>query len=255
MALYRDQGVVLRTIRLGEADRIVTLLTERHGKVRAVAKGVRKTRSRIGGRLEPLVHVSVMLYERRQATSLRDGGGQLDVVTQVDAIESFRGVREDLDRLTKATALLEACDQVAQERHANARLYQMLLGGLRALAAHNSPMLVPAFFLKLLSMEGAHPMLDGCATCGEESPSALTAFEIGQGGLVCRVCARRGSTVAVGISTDALALIRRVLGGDLVGALNHPGGAAADEVGTLATRAMEHHLERRLRAIHLLDRS
>lgn len=255
VGLYRDQGVVLRTIRLGEADRIVTLLTERHGKVRAVAKGVRKTKSRIGGRLEPLVHVSVMLYERRQASSLRDGASQLDVITQVEAIENFRDVREDLDRLAKATALLEASDQVAQERHANARLYQMLLGALRALTAHDSPLLVPAFFLKLLSMEGSHPMLDGCASCGEESPAALTAFEIGQGGLLCRVCAHRGAVVAVAISTEALALVRRVLGGDLIGALNHPGDAAANEVGILATRAMEYHLERRLRAIHVLDRS
>src|SRR5207302_2274538 len=85
MRLYRDQGVVLRTIRLGEADRIVTLVTEGHGKVRAVAKGVRKTKSRFGGRLEPLSHVSMLLYE----------GRELDIVTQAEALDHFRVIRED----------------------------------------------------------------------------------------------------------------------------------------------------------------
>src|SRR5919202_3315283 len=106
MGLYRDHGVVLRTLRLGEADRIVTILTAGHGKVRAVAKGVRKTLSRFGGRLEPMNHVALQLYE----------GRELDVITQTDGIEQFRAVREDLDRLAKAHAVLEAADQVAQER-------------------------------------------------------------------------------------------------------------------------------------------
>src|SRR5437660_9266576 len=129
MGLYRDQGVVLRTIRLGESDRIVTLVTQTHGKVRAVAKGVRKTKSRFGGRLEPLSHVALLLYEGREH----------DIVTQADTLESFRAVREDLHRLTRAHALLEAADQVAQERQANVRLYQMLLGALRASAARDAP--------------------------------------------------------------------------------------------------------------------
>ena len=129
MALYRDQGVVLRTIRLGEADRIVTFVTEGHGKVRAVAKGVRKTKSRFGGRLEPLTNVSVLFYE----------GRELDIVSQAETIDHFRPVRDDLDRLGRANALLEAVDQVAQEREPNARLYQMLVGALRALSAADSP--------------------------------------------------------------------------------------------------------------------
>jgi len=137
MALYRDQGVVLRTIRLGEADRIVTFVTEGHGKVRAVAKGVRKTKSRFGGRLEPTSHVSLLMYE----------GRELDIVTQAEALDHFRVIREDLDRLARATTMLEAVDQVAQERQPGSRLYQMLVGGLRALAAHNAPLLVPGFFL------------------------------------------------------------------------------------------------------------
>src|ERR687885_2135929 len=98
MPLYREQGVVLRTMRLGEADRIVPLRTAGRGKVRAVAKGVRKTKSRFGGRLEPMNHLALLLYE----------GRELDIVTQADTLEQFRAIREDLDRLAKATSLLEA---------------------------------------------------------------------------------------------------------------------------------------------------
>lgn len=237
MGLYRERGVVLRTIKLGESDRIVTLLTEGRGKVRAVAKGVRKTKSKFGARLEPTSHVALLLYE----------GRQLDIVTQADSIEQFRHVREDLDRLARAATLLEAVDQVAQEREPNPRVYQMLLGALRTLAAREAPLLVPAFFWKLLAAEGFGPVLDACVSCG--AGDGLVAFDVGEGGVLCRAC-RRGSP----ISPDALALMRRILGGDLLGALQVPPAAVTYEVDHLATRAMEHHLERRLRSVHLLER-
>ncbi|HEX6595678.1 MAG TPA: DNA repair protein RecO [Acidimicrobiales bacterium] len=241
MSLYRETGVVLRTMRLGEADRIVTFLTSGRGKVRAVAKGVRKTKSRFGGRLEPLNHVSLLLYE----------GRELDVVTQAESLEQFRAVREDLDRLAKATSLLEAADQVAQERHAATRLYTMLLGALRALAVGDSPLLVPAFFLKVLALEGFHPILDACAGCG--SDSELVAFDVAEGGALCRSCAGRLSALA--LSPDGLALVRRVLGGDLGSCLREPPSRATAEVDKLATRSLEHHLERRLRSVNTLDRA
>jgi len=242
MSLYRETGVVLRTMRLGEADRIVTLLTAGRGKVRAVAKGVRKTKSRFGGRLEPLNHLALLLYE----------GRELDIVTQADTLEQFRVVREDLDRLAKATSLLEVADQVAQERQAAPRLYTMLLGALRALSASDGPLLVPAFFLKVLSLEGFHPVLDECAGCGSSAPE-LVAFDVAEGGALCRVCAGRLS--AVGLSADGLALVRRILGGDLAAALREQPGRATAEVDRLATKSLEHHLERRLRSVTVLDRA
>ena len=141
MSLFRDVGVVLRTYRLGEADRIVVLMTERHGKVRAVAKGVRRTSSKFGARLEPLTHVDVLLWQ---------GRGDLDIVNQVEVIDTFRSVREDLSRVAKGLALLEVTDQMAQERHPDRRLYAMLVGALRALSdSGNDPTLVaPSFFFK-----------------------------------------------------------------------------------------------------------
>ena len=236
MSLYRDQGVVLRTIRLGEADRIVTFVTQGHGKVRAVAKGVRKTKSRFGGRLEPPTHVSLLLYE----------GRELDVITQAETLDHFRAIRDDLERVGRAASMLEAVDQVAQEGESSPRLYQLLVGALRALAARDAPLVVPAFFWKLLSLEGSHPLLHQCATCGSED--GLEAYDQSQGGVLCRAC-RRG----LPISTEALAIVRRILGGGLAGVLEEAPSAATREVEHLATRAMEQHLERRLRSLRVLD--
>ena len=158
MNLYRDQGVVLRTIKLGETDRIVTFLTQGHGKVRAVAKGVRKSGSRFGARLEPTSHIALQCYR----------GRELDVVTQVETIDANRALREHYGCLTHAVSMLEATDQVAQEREANPALYRMLVGALRTLAENPNPLVSSAFFWKLLSLEGFHPMLDACARCGDE---------------------------------------------------------------------------------------
>jgi DNA repair protein RecO (recombination protein O) len=235
MTLFRDRGVVLRTLRLGEADRIVTLMTEQHGKVRAVAKGVRRTTSKFGSRLEPLSHVALLGWQ---------GRGDLDIVNQVEVIDTNRAVREDLDRMATAMVMLEVVDQIAQERHANPRLYEMLVGAIAALAADASPMVAPAFLLKVLALEGSAPVLDLCVSCGEPDPSLLVAFDLNEGGALCRRC-RRGRP----LSPEGLALMRRTLGGGLAGVLAEPRTAATDEVAALATEAMEVHLDRRLRSV------
>jgi DNA repair protein RecO (recombination protein O) len=235
MTLFRDRGVVLRTIRLGEADRIVTLMTEQHGKVRAVAKGVRRTSSKFGSRLEPFSHVALLGWQ---------GRGDLDMVNQVEVIDTFRPVREDLDRMAAAMTMLEVVDQIGQERHGNPGLYEMLVGAMAALSEHNSPMVAPAFFLKVLALEGSAPVLDGCVSCGEEDDGALVAFDLIEGGVLCRGC-RRGRPLTAG----GLELLRRTLGGGLAGVLAEPRSDVTDEVTALATEAMEAHLDRRLRSV------
>lgn len=235
MSLYRDEGVVLRTWKLGESDRIVVLFTRGRGKVRAVAKGVRKTRSKFGARLEPTSHVALQLYE----------GRELDIVTQAETIDHLGALRDELERLTRATLLLEAVDTMAQDRHPDARLYTMLVGALRTLAADDHPLVVPGFFLKLLAHEGFQPRVDGCAVCDVEV--GLVAFDLDEGGLLCQVH-RKGAAV----SSEAVELLRLMLSGRLRQALEQPAGPAALEVEGLATRTLEHHLERRLRTVHLL---
>jgi DNA repair protein RecO (recombination protein O) len=210
-------------------------VTEQHGKVRAVAKGVRRTTSKFGSRLEPLSHVALLGWQ---------GRGDLDIINQVEVIDTHRVVREDLDRMSAAMVMLEVVDQVAQERHSNPRLYEMLVGGIAALSERNSPMVAPAFLLKVLVLEGAAPVLDVCVSCGEEDAGLLVAFDLVEGGVLCRSC-RRGRP----LSPDGLVLLRRTLGGDLAGVLQETRSATTDEVTALATEAMEAHLDRRLRSV------
>lgn len=237
MGLYRDEGIVLRTHKLGEADRIVSLLTRNHGKVRAVAKGVRKTKSRFGARLEPPTHLALQLYE---------GRGELHIVDQAETLDHFRVIRDDLDRLTRAVSMLEAADQLGLEGEPNPPLYQMLLGALRSLAGHCGPLVLPGFFLKVLALEGFRPVVDRCVECG--ATDDLVAVDLEVGGTRCR--AHRSGT---GISPAALGLLDDILGGRLGQALGEPPSAATTEVEHLATRALEHHLERRLRSVSILE--
>jgi DNA repair protein RecO (recombination protein O) len=182
-------------------------------------------------------HVALQLYE----------GRELDTITQAEAIDVFRPLREDLDRIARASALLEAVEQMTQDREPNPRLFAMLLGALRTLAAQDHPLIVPSFFWKLLALEGYAPMVDACVVCGEEG--GLVAFDLEEGGALC--AAHRKGTA---LSADAMALLQLILGGRVAAALAQPPSAPAVEVEHLATRAIEHHLERRLRSLNVLDR-
>jgi len=238
MSLFKERGVVLRSYRLGEADRIVVFLTEGHGKVRAVAKGVRRTTSRFGARLEPMSHVLLLLWA---------GRGDLDTVKQAEVVDHFPDLRADLGRLTRGLSLIEVADQLAQERHPDPRLYTMLVGALRVLndPARDPSLVAPAFFLKSLVLDGAEPVLDACASCGSPQGRVdLVAFSLPDGGALCPVC-RRGRP----LSADALALMKRILGGTLGHVLSGPPPAGTAEVTLLATEAVESHLDRRLRSV------
>ena len=236
--VYRESAVVLRTYRLAEADRIVVLMTEHHGKVRAVAKGVRKTMSKFGARLEPMSHVQLLLAHSRS---------DLDIVSQAESIETLAPMVADLDHMTNGIAMLEAVDQLALEREPAPHLYRMLVGALRTVARRSGPLVVPAFYWKLLAAEGITPLLDECARCGEPGP--LVAFDMDHGGALCRNC-RTGAPM----SEEALELMRMVLGGRMNDALLVPASSATHEMAAHATRAMEHHIERRLRTVAMFER-
>jgi DNA repair protein RecO (recombination protein O) len=228
--------VVLRTYKLGEADRILVVMTEAHGKVRAVAKGVRKTGSKFGARLEPMSHVALMLWQ---------GRSDLMTVNQVEVLEHHWHIRADLDRLTSALGMLEVVDQVAQEGHEDQAVFETLVKALRTMdhTEVDPTLIAPAFFLRVLELEGATPLLDACASCGEEDVE-LVAFDLSEGGALCRNC-RRGRP----LSPEALRLVRRILGGELGGVLSGPPPPGAAEVAELSTSAMEAHLDRRLRSV------
>lgn len=237
MPTYRDTGIVLRTHKFGEADRVVVMLTRDHGKVRAVARGVRKTKSSIGARLEPMSHVDV---------SLRTGR-ELDTVGEVRLVESLPNVRGDLARVQQGLSMVEAVDKMTPDREPVPVLFEMLVRGLRTLESDPSPLVLGAFFLRLLATEGHAPNLDQCVRCG--ASEARFAFDLDDGGLVCPACGRGRS-----VSGAAIEVMRAILGGRVREALEAGATPAAGEVNALAMDAMEHHLERRLRSLGSFDR-
>ena len=237
--LYRDTGVVLRTYKLRESDRIVVFHTAEHGKVRAVAKGVRKTKSKFGARLEPMSHVSLLLYR----------GRELDIVSQAEAVEPLSPMLSSLDRASQGLAAIEAVDQLSLEREPNPQLYRMLVGVLRTIASAPSPLNVAAFYWKLLASEGLRPELDQCVRCGESEPDTqFVAFDLNEGGVLCRSC-RSGQAISPG----ALTILREILGGQLVQALARDESPITHEVSSMATRALEFHIERRLKAVAMFE--
>ena len=180
MALYRDTGVVLRVHKLGEADRIITLLTRRHGKVRAVAKGVRRTRSRFGARLEPFGHVDVQFYPGRDAG--RDHAGR-------DPRRVRRGLVADYQRYTAASAISRPPSDLAEEGEPVLRLYLLVVGALRALSDERDPSLVlDAFLIRAMAYAGWAPALDGAPAAARPGPHA--AFNVPPAARCARSAAR-----------------------------------------------------------------
>jgi DNA repair protein RecO (recombination protein O) len=232
MPLYRDDAVVLRTYKLGEADRIVVLFTRGRGKVRAVAKGVRRTRSKFGSRLEPGSLVQLQLYE----------GRNLDIVTQAERIEPLSTLRSDLDSYGRATILLEAVDQISSDGDPNPALFKLLVGALRELDQSKNALVVPAFVAKLLALEGVQPMVDACVVCG--SPDDLVVLELHEGGVLCRNCRRGGQP----ISEAARVALCLLFAGRVRQVLDTTSEAVTQELEMLACRMIEQHIERRLQS-------
>ena len=235
MALYRDEGVVLRTYKLAEADRIVVLFTRGRGKIRAVAKGVRRTKSKFGSRLEPGTIVQLQLYE----------GRNLDIVTQAERVVAFTNLRSNLDSYGRAALLLEVIDSSAQEGEANPATYKMLTGALLELERHGNPLVVPTFVAKYLMLEGVQPLVDACVRCG--ATEQLVAIQIHEGGVLCVNC-----PTGEPLSDDARLALKNVFEGRVRHVLDSTPDAVAAELETLAARLIEQHIERRLRSSSVL---
>ena len=203
MALYSDEAVVLRTHKLAEADRIITLLTREHGVVRAVAKGVRRTSSRFGSRLEPFTHVALQLYE----------GRNLDTVTQAVTRAPFgERITVDYDRYTASSVMLETAERlVAVEREPSVQQYQLLVGALRSMVSgeHRPGDVRDAFLLRSLAVAGYAPSFEACTRCGlvGEQPS----FHPAAGGVLCVNCRMPGSARP---ADDTLRFMGALLSGD-----------------------------------------
>jgi DNA repair protein RecO (recombination protein O) len=242
VVLYRDEGVVLRTHKLGEADRIVTVLTRHHGKVRAVGKGVRRTQSRFGSRLEPFTHVDLQF-----AT-----GRSLDVVTQAETLGPHGvAICADYSRYTAGSAMLETADRLAvEEREPAVQQFLLLLGAVRALAEqrHAADLVLDAYLLRALAIAGFAPSFVDCARCAAPGPHAW--FSVGSGGMVCGGCRAPGS---VSPAAGTVRLLAALLTGDWAGTA-HASAAERAEAHGIVAAYVPWHLERGLRSLRHVDR-
>lgn len=204
MPTYRDEAVVLRTHKLGEADRILTLLSRRHGKIRAVARGIRRTSSKFGGRLEPFSHVDLQFAN----------GRTLDVVTQAVTLHAFaEPMGTDYARYTTGQVILETADRlVTEEREPALQHFLLLVGALNALTAGTPDgarpptMIMDAYLLRAVAVAGYAPTLAECARCGAAGPHA--AFSPQLGGMVCGDCRPPGAAwVRPGVGEYLAALL------------------------------------------------
>jgi DNA repair protein RecO (recombination protein O) len=183
VALYKSKGIVLRSMRYGEADRILDLYTPERGLVSTVAKGIRRTKSRFGGRLEPLSCVDFLAY----------GGRTLDTITQAEVLRSFHGVREDLARLEVAGSMVATVRALAGGDEADRRLFNLLYHALDALETREKghEAMRSAFALKLSILAGYAPQLDACLSCDldlDEADAEIPYYAPDLGGALCRGC-------------------------------------------------------------------
>jgi DNA repair protein RecO (recombination protein O) len=220
----------------------VTLLTRRHGRIRAVAKGVRRTGSKFGSRVEPFMHVDLQLYE----------GRSLDSITQAETVEPYgERIVADYGRYTAGTAILETAERLsAEEREPSLRLFLLVVGALRSLAdsAHSPTLVLDAFILRSLAISGYEPVLDGCARCSD--PGAHRYFAVAMGGVVCADHRPPGAATVSGASIE---LMSALLSGDWEVA-----DVATDrvqrETSGLIAAYLQWHLERGLRSLRLVER-
>jgi DNA repair protein RecO (recombination protein O) len=275
---YRDDGVVLRTQKLGEADRIITLLTRHNGRVRAVARGVRRTKSRFGARLEPFTHVDVMIHH----------GRTLDIITQAEVIRSYGlPLAADYPKYTAGTAMLETAERFTpEEKEPAIRQFLLLIGGLRALGDAVDPdlpqdaqdtqdtqdtqdaqtaqedtdtdpprdprMVLDAYFLRSLTFAGYAPALTECARCGAPGAARpLVAFAIPAGGMVCAGCRPPG---AASPARQTVALMITLLQGDWAEAMRSDRRHRVECSGLVAAY-LQWHLEHSIRSLRHVERA
>ena len=233
---------MLRTHKLGEADRIITLLTRHHGRVRAVAKGVRRTTSRWGSRLEPFTHVDLQLAE----------GRNLDTITQAETLTPFSGsLGLDYDRYTSGTVMLETADRlVSEERQPSLQQFLLLVGGLRAMAAgeHRPGQVLDSYLLRSLAVAGYAPSFEHCARCGDEGPHRW--FSPASGGVLCVTCRVPGSANP---APESLAVLAALLTGNWA-VVDTAEQRHLKEASGVVAAYLAWHLERGLRSIAYLER-
>lgn len=235
VALYRDQGVIIRTHKLGEADRIVTLLTLSHGLVRAVAKGVRRTSSKFGARLEPFMVADLQLYE----------GRTLDTITQASTLGAYGPrITSDYERYRAGSVIVETAERLS-EGGPSAEQYRLAIGALRTLAQATveADLVRDGYLLRAIAAAGWAPEFDNCVRCG--APGPHTHVSVQAGGTVCAECAVPGTPQ---LRPESIQLLAALLVGDWQSAVLAADRGRAEAAGITAAYT-QFHLERGLRSL------
>ena len=242
--LYKTEGIVLRYIPLGEADRIVTLCTPEMGKLRAVARGVRRITSRLGGNLEQLSRVQVMV--RR--------GRNLDVISQAETLTSNAALRGDLWKTTCGHYIAELVDRFSQEELENSRLYYLLRDTVAALGdCVDLHRLMRHFELRLLLLTGYLPEFNRCVDCGSSLAPSSNYFSPALGGVICSVCRSKHHAIRP-LSLNALKVLRLFSRSDLDTAQSvRLTSELAVELEHLLRQYIRHVLEQDLKSTDFLD--
>lgn len=247
MPTYRDQAVVLRTHKLGEADRIITLLSREHGKLRAVARGVRRTSSKFGGRLEPFSQVDIQFAE----------GRSLDIVAQCESLRPLgEALVNDYEAFTAGQVMLETADRLVSEyREPALQQYWLLVGALRTLGdgtpdgPRTSAMILDSYLVRALAIAGWAPSLTDCARCGTVGPHQY--FNPSVGGMVCVSCRPPGSARP---DPATIAYLQALLTGDWAATREVPPIRQREASGLVAA-FVQWHLDHGLRSMPLVERS
>ncbi len=233
---------MLRKLDYGEADRIFTLLTRDHGKVGAIAKGVRRPSSKLGPSLELYGHIDVLLAK---------GRGELDVVAQVERVPGYR-VEGDVSRMAHAALIAELAERVCEDRHPVDGVYELAVLSLDELSRESDPRRASAWFLlSALDLLGYAPQLDACVSCDRPLAAQPTAFSAEAGGFLCDRCALPAMEL---VPLGAIKVLRLMASGDLATyrRLKLDAALMASIEGVLQSQ-LEHHLDRRLKSLAFLN--
>lgn len=234
MPLYREQGVIIRTHKLGEADRIVTLLTRGRGLLRAVAKGVRRTSSKFGARLEPFMVADIQCFE----------GRTLDTITQAETLGAYGPlISADYERYRAGSVIVETAERIA-EGGPSREQYGLLVGALRTLSTAKIPsdLVRDGYLLRAMGLAGWTPGFDACVRCGAAGPHTVVAVQLG--GIVCENCRQAG---APRLDPGSITLLAALLAGDWDTTLRSTERERGQAAGIAAAHT-QWHLERGLRS-------
>ena len=241
MSTYRDHAVILRKLDYGEADRIFTLLTRSHGKVGAIAKGVRRPESKLAHALELYTHIDVLLAK---------GRGELDVVAQVERLGGKR-MPGEVEVMSHAALIAELAERVCEDRHPVDGIYELTVMALDELARETDPRRASSYFLmSALDLLGYAPQLSSCASCERPLEAKPAAFSATAGGFLCDRCDELGMPK---VSLAAIKVLRLMAAGDLQTYRRLKlDSDLMEEIEQVLTMQLEHHLDRRLKSLQFL---